>query len=161
MRQRAPADLRTGPHMSIEIRLAEARDVAGIFHVRTSAGENMLTRAELADLGITEESITDMIEAAPCAWVAVEGDEVVGFSMIDPDEGSLFAAFVLPSHEGRGLGRRLVEAAERQLFIDHPVIWLETGRDTRAAGFYRLLGWGREQDIGNGDVRMEKLRRSL
>ncbi|PTE17339.1 GNAT family N-acetyltransferase [Cereibacter changlensis JA139] len=144
--------------MSIQIRAAETTDVAGIFHVRTSVKENVLSAAELKSMGITEDSITAMIENGPCAWVAVEDSEVIGFSMIDAEEGSLFAAFVLPSHEGRGVGRRIVEAAERELFTRHAVCWLETGSTTRAAQFYRRLGWSNEQDIGNGDIRLEKRR---
>lgn len=147
-----------GSLMSIQIRPAETRDVAGIFHVRTSVNENVLSSAELAAMGITEDAITDMINSDLCAWVAVEGGEIIGFSMIDVDEGSLFAAFVLPSYEGLGVGRHLVDAAEEQLFARHSVGWLETGKATRAAGFYRRLGWGNEQNVGNGDIRLEKRR---
>jgi ribosomal protein S18 acetylase RimI-like enzyme len=144
--------------MRIQIRPAETRDVSGIFKVRTSVNENVLSRSELADMGITEDSIATMISGNTCAWVALDGDSIVGFSMIDADEGSLFAAFVLPSHEGLGIGRLLVDAAEEKLFSNHDVGWLETGGTTRAAGFYRRLGWGNEQDIGNGDIRLEKRR---
>lgn len=141
-----------------EYRLARAADVAGIFHVRISVSENHLSRAQLAEMGITEDAITDMIATEPCAWVAVEGDQVLGFSMIDNEEGSLFAAFVLPAHEGRGIGARLVALAEAELFHHHPAIWLTTGATTRAAGFYRRLGWGNQSDIGDGDIRLEKRR---
>ena len=144
--------------MRIEIRAAETGDVGGIFHVRTSVNENVLSRAELAERGITQTSIATMIESDPCAWVAAEGDTIVGFSMIDVKEGSLFAAFVLPSHEGLGVGRRLVEAAEEQLFSYHKVVWMETGKATRAAGFYRRLGWGHDREVGDGDIRLEKWR---
>lgn len=144
--------------MTIQIRAAETADVAGIFHVRISVNENVLSMAELAEMGITKDSITQMIEDDLCAWVAVQGREIVGFSMIDAVVGSLFAVFVLPSHEGLGIGRRLVEAAEKQLFTRHTAGWLETGRTTRAAGFYRHLGWTDEQDAGNGDIRLEKRR---
>lgn len=144
--------------MQIQIRPAETRDVPGIFHVRTAVTENALSKGELAALGITEASVTRMIESTPCAWVAVQGGEIVGFSMIAVEEGALFAAFVLPSHEGRGIGRRLVRAAEQALFARHAVAWLETGKETRAAGFYRRLGWGNERDVGAGDIRLEKRR---
>ena len=142
----------------LTIRPAKAADVPGLFEVRTSVIENALSRDELAALGITEASIAEMIAQAPCAWVADEDGRIVGFSMVDLDEGALFAAFVLPSHEGRGIGRRLVQPAEQALFARHAVAWLETGEATRAAGFYRRLGWGDERDIGGGDVRMEKRR---
>ncbi|GGH48047.1 GNAT family N-acetyltransferase [Frigidibacter albus] len=142
--------------MTAQIRPATVADVAGIFRVRLSVRENHLSLAQLAEMGITEASITQMIRAAPCAWVAVEGGAVIGFSMVDLEEGSLFAAFVLPLQEGRGLGKALVLAAEEALFGRHPVIWLETGAASRAAGFYRRLGWGHAQDIGEGDIRLEK-----
>lgn len=144
--------------MRIEIRPAETRDVGEIFHVRTSVTENVLSHAELAKMGITAAAIATMIESDKCAWVAVEGNTIVGFSMIDAGEGSLFAAFVLPSHEGMGVGRRLVEAAEAELFSHHAVAWLETGEATRAAGFYRHLGWGNAQEVGGRDIRLEKRR---
>lgn len=144
--------------MSIRIKPAEAADVVGIFNVRTSVNENVLTIEELADMGITPGSVTTMITTEPCAWVAVENGKVVGFSMINQEEGSLFAAFVLPTHEGRGVGRSLVTEAEKHLFDRHASCWLETGSTTRAAGFYRNLGWSNEQDVGDGDIRLEKCR---
>lgn len=142
----------------LTIRPATAADVPGLFEVRTSVVENALTLAELAELGITPASIADMIAQAACAWVADEDGRIVGFSMVDLDEGALFAAFVLPSHEGRGIGRRLVRPAEAALFQRHPVAWLETAGMSRAAGFYRHLGWGNERTVGGGDVRLEKRR---
>jgi len=142
--------------MPVHIRLALQSDLPDIFLVRTSVRENHLSVEQLSQMGITQQAVSDMLSASPCAWVAEVDDRVVGFSMIDIEEASLFAAFVLPSHEGRGLGRELVLAAEERLFELHSEIWLETGRHTRAAGFYRSLGWGNEQDIGSMDIRLTK-----
>lgn len=144
--------------MTVQIRPAEADDIAGIFHVRLSVTENVLSMAELAELGITAESVAGMIAAEECAWVAVEHGRVIGFSMIDQQEACLFAAFVLPAHEGRGIGRRLVQRAESQLLARHDRCWLETGAKTRAAGFYRRLGWSNERSASGGDIRLEKRR---
>jgi GNAT superfamily N-acetyltransferase len=144
---------------TLTIRPANAADTPGLFEVRTSVVENALSRDELAALGITEISIADMIAQAPCAWGANEDGRIVGFSIVNLDDGALFATFVLPTNEGRGIGRRLVQPAGKALFEQHAVAWLETGEANRAAGFYRRLGWGNEHDIGGGDVRMEKLRR--
>ncbi|MDO5897268.1 GNAT family N-acetyltransferase [Agrobacterium sp. Azo12] len=144
--------------MQFLIRPAEPSDVEGIFQVRTSVTENFLTVAQLSEMGITKASITEMILSSRCAWVAVDAEKVVGFSMIDLDEGSLFAAFVLPSYEGKGLGKKLVHAAEDALFQYHHVAWLETSKTTRAAGFYRHLGWRNETDIDGDDIRLEKSR---
>lgn len=144
--------------MPAEIRPALLSDIPDVFRVRISVEENHLSVEQLAQMGITEQAVSDMLVASPCAWVAVADGQVVGFSMIDIEEASLFAAFVLPAYEGRGLGRNLVLAAEGKLFERHAEIWLETGRDTRAAGFYRSLGWGNAQDIGSMDIRLTKRR---
>ncbi len=152
-------DPRAGPGPAdIVIRAAEPRDVDGIFRVRVSVRENRLSMEELAAMGITPGAVARMIAAGDRAWVAETGDRIAGFSMIDPEAGTLFAAFVLPAHEGMGIGRRLVAAAEVRLFASHEIAWLETGRGTRAEGFYARLGWRHWRDPGGGDVRMEKRR---
>lgn len=78
--------------------------------------------------------------------------------MVDLDDACLFALFVLPEHEGRGIGTRLTQACESALFERHPAAWLETAAGSRAARLYRHLGWGSEVEIGGGDIRMEKQR---
>ncbi|MBO9133576.1 GNAT family N-acetyltransferase [Rhizobium sp. B230/85] len=144
--------------MTVEIRLAEPGDVATLFRVPTSVRENHISRERLAELGITDNSVSEMISASPCAWVAVVSDEIVGFSMIDVADASLFAAFVLPAHEGKGSGTQLVLVAESELFNHHSEIWLETDRDSRAAGFYRHLGWGNEREAKGSQIRLTKTR---
>lgn len=109
-------------------------------------------------IGITENVVADLIEKSRCAWVATDNRKIIGFSMILPDEGCLFAAFVLPEYEGRGIGRRLVELAEKELFSHHEIAWLETDKQSRAAKFYIQLGWGNKIDINDTDVRLEKHR---
>ena len=129
-----------------------------MFRVRTSVRENALNIDELARIGVTPEAIAMAVSGSPCAWVAEMDQEVVGFAMVDLDTACLFAAFVLPGHEGQGIGTGLIRACETALFERHPVAWLETARSSRAAGVYRHLGWGHEVDVGDGDVRMEKRR---
>ena len=62
------------------------------------------------------------------------------YPMIDMGGGSWFAAFLLPTNEGRQRGDYSVAVAEKQLFTRHAVARLETGKATRASGFYRQLG---------------------
>ncbi|XIH61682.1 GNAT family N-acetyltransferase (plasmid) [Pantoea sp. SGAir0184] len=129
-----------------------------MFHVRISVIENHLSREEMRRIGITENVVADLIEKSRCAWVATDDEKIIGFSMILPDEGYLFAAFVLPEYEGRGIGRRLVELAENELFRHHEIAWLETDKQSRAAKFYIQLGWGNKIDINDTDIRLEKHR---
>lgn len=144
--------------MNIRTRLALPSDIKGIFDVRTSVKENHLSREEMERMGITESVVTNMIEKRRCAWVAEEDAKVTGFSMILPEEACLFAAFVLPKYEGRGLGRILVGLAEQEIFKHHEVAWLETDKNSRAAGFYRRLGWIEKGNVSESDIRLEKLR---
>lgn len=144
--------------MSINVRTARLSDIEGMFDVRTSVIENHLSREEMRYMGITEGVVGDMIEKSLCAWVAAENNKIIGFSMILPDEGCLFAAFVLPEYEGKGIGRRLVTLAEQELFQHHEIAWLETDKNSRAAKFYMQLGWGNETELNGTDIKLEKSR---
>lgn len=144
--------------MTINIRPARLADIEGIFSVRTAVIENHLSREEMRELGITESSVGDMITKDHCAWVAIDGDEIIGFSMILKEEGCLFGLFVLPAYEGKGIGRRLTLFAEQALFRHHEIAWLETDKNSRAAKFYLQLGWGNETNIDGALIRLEKQR---
>ena len=144
--------------MSINVRTAQLSDIDGMFDVRTSVTENHLSREEMRQMGITESVVADMIEKNHCAWVATENDKIIGFTMILPDEGCLFAAFVLPEYEGQGIGHRLIFLAEQELFKHHEIAWLETDKNSRAAKFYMQLGWGNKKEINDTDIKLEKYR---
>ena len=138
------------------IRLASPADIDAIFDIRTSVHENHLSLVQLAEMGITPSTIRQAILEAPCAWVAEVNGAPVGFSMVDVEDGCVFAAFVLPEFEGNGLGRMLMDKAETFLFQHHQAIWLETAEASRASGFYRSLGWQPVQNLPDGDIRFEK-----
>lgn len=145
---------------SAQLRLATLADIEALFAIRTAVTDNALTREQLAELGITPESIAELLAAEPCAWVVEVGGEVVGFSLIDLANGEVFALFVRPDWQGQGFGARLLAAAETALFRRHALIWLVTdGRPAvRANAFYRSHGWHRVVSLEGTDVRYEKSR---
>lgn len=143
---------------SPSIRPAVLGDVDAMFRIRCAVTENTLSVGELAELGITPATIAERVTASPCAWVALNEAQVVGFAMVDLDDACLFAAFVEPAQQGRGLGVQLIQACETALFQRHARAWLETAGDSRAARLYARLGWVRTEDLGDGDIRMEKAR---
>ena len=99
-----------------------------LFDIRTSVPENHQSREELASIGVTPRRIREMLVTTSRAWIAEEGRQAVAFSMADSAEATVFAMFVRPGYEGRGLGRALMQAAEDWLFskgLDE--IWLLTG----------------------------------
>jgi len=137
-------------------REATGADMPGIAHVRTSVIENLLTREQLDQRGITNESVAASFLADCKGWVAEHGGKVVAFSIADRASRSIFALFVLPAYERRGLGSRLHDLALNWLWDNgaEPV-WLTTGPGTLAATFYECRGWTAVGDQPGGDVRFE------
>lgn len=137
-------------------RQAQLDDIASIFEVRTSVRENYLDRDGLRELGITEESVAASLETDHGAWVAECDDNVVGFSMANVGDGSIFALFVLPDFEGLGIGGRLLALAADWLRDQGlEAAWLTTDESTRAAAFYERQGWRTDGKVDDGEIRYE------
>jgi GNAT superfamily N-acetyltransferase len=76
--------------------------------------------------------------------VCEQDGQIVGFSMADGSNGEFWVVAVLPDHEGRGIGRHLIERGQKWLHDKGwQEIWLWTSPDTstRAYKLYTLLGW--------------------
>ncbi|MDH1012592.1 GNAT family N-acetyltransferase [Pseudomonas nicosulfuronedens] len=148
--------------MNARIRAAGVADIDSLFDIRTSVQQNHLSRSQLAELGITPAALKDALESGPCAWIAELDGIAGGFAMVDLESGEVFALFVRPHCEGRGLGQLLLAAAEQQLFREHGTIWLVTdgGEEIRANGFYLKQGWTLAGRMDERDVRYEKHRPS-
>jgi GNAT superfamily N-acetyltransferase len=141
------------------IRRATANDVAAMFEVRTGVRENHLSMQQLATLGITPETLPPMLDGDGRGWIADVDGEVVGFSMADARQATVFGMFMRSGHEGRGIGRALMAAAEDWLFATGCTrIWLLTDADpqVRANGFYRHLGWIEDAIEDDGQMRFIK-----
>jgi GNAT superfamily N-acetyltransferase len=76
---------------------------------------------------------------------------VAGFALCGPSRdadarpatGELFAIYLEPDVVGRGLGRRLIEQAERGMWADgyhHAALWVLRD-NARARRFYEQAGW--------------------
>ncbi len=128
----------------MKIREAQLEDIETLFNIRTSVIENHQSREELATLGITPETVAEMLQTDCRAWISEIDEQPIAFSMANAAEKTIFAMFVLPSFEGRGAGRALMQQAEHWLWSQGvEEIWLLTGNDSnlRAYGFYLHLGW--------------------
>ncbi len=122
--------------------------------------ENYQSREELASLGITIQSVKEMIEGRDyITTIAEEDGQPVGFSMAQISEGYVFACFVKPEFEGNGYGRALMDAAEEGLRRRGvQKAWLSTGPESelRVAGFYLHLGWYKDGCLDDGQVVFRK-----
>ncbi|VBA57508.1 Mycothiol acetyltransferase [Mycobacterium attenuatum] len=140
------------------VRTAEATDIDAVFEIRTSVTDNHLSYQQLTELGITKETVRDALEASPCVWIAEVEGTAAGFAMADAQAGSIFACFIHPQYQRRGLGPLLMGRAEAFLFQWHATIWLTTDAASRAPSFYRKLGWTAVRDLPDGSIRFEKHR---
>ena len=71
-------------------------------------------------------------------WVAELDGGIAGFAVADLARGNVWALFVDPDFEGRGVGRRLHDAMMEWCFASGAErVWLSTDPGTRAEAFYR------------------------
>ena len=125
----------------MSLRPATAADIPALFAIRLAVRENAMTMEALAANGVTPEAIAGLLATTAAGWIA---GAAAGFAIADAGDGSLFALFVHPDQEGRGLGRALLRQAESWLASQGwREAWLFTGADRRlrAQGFYRAHGW--------------------
>jgi GNAT superfamily N-acetyltransferase len=119
------------------IRPARPEDLGRIGEIRAAVTENRLSDAA----SLTTEEVLRYLDRGHF-WVAEEGGGILGFSAANPDQRLLWALFVDPAHEGRGIGRGLIRVAEamlRQEGCDSAHLTTQPG--TRAERFYRRNGW--------------------
>lgn len=129
----------------LRYRRAQPGDIRAMSAIRLSVAENVLS-----DPGkVTLQMYRDYLHRLGRGWVCCAGREVIGFAYASREDGSIWALFVKPGYESRGICRRLMAHAAGWLFaVGHSSITLSTGRSTRADRFYGELGWIRERDDG-------------
>ena len=144
---------------SIAVREASGADIAGMFQVRTSVTENSISAERLERMGVTPASGTGSFEQGVKGWVAEQRCQITAFSIAHQPSASIFALFVLPDYENRGLGRRLLGAASEWLWNNGAdLVWLTTQPNTRAARVYERFGWTCSGLEANGELRFERRR---
>lgn len=119
--------------MTYEIRPATARDLPGLPAIERDAGLCFPPEARSSSVPAAVPLDTlQRLSAAGTLWVAVDGrDRPVGFLAAEPRGGTLFITEldVLRRHHRRGLGRRLIDAAEhRAAETALPALTLTTDR---------------------------------
>jgi ribosomal protein S18 acetylase RimI-like enzyme len=128
--------------MGIEIRTAGAGDVAAVLALWEHAAEPTSTD--------TDEALRALLGRDPGALlVADESGEIVGSVIAGWDgwRGSIYRLAVAPAHRRRGLGRRLLAAAEERLGSLgarrlHAIV---IGGDARAVSFWQASDWEHQE----------------
>lgn len=137
-----------------------ADDMPSIFDVRVATWHNDRGREEMTELGITPESVREMLkEGSHRGWLCEADGRVVGFAMGDRTNGEMWVIAVLQEFEGLGVGKQLLGLVEQWLAKEGwSEIWLTTDPDEtmRCVGFYRHLGWTDWKLEPDGDRYMKK-----
>jgi len=128
----------------MKYRLIEEKDIESLLDVRAATRENAISREDLCNLGVTRESVADMLRTSHRGWLCEENGRIVGFAIGDGKTGEMWVIALQPEFEGRGIGARLLAAVEEWLWSKGwEEIWLWTSSDPRkrAYGFYQRQGW--------------------
>jgi GNAT superfamily N-acetyltransferase len=134
------------------LREATMNDIGGIQLVRNSVLEN-----RLSDPALVPDSDCELIlfERGK-GWVTEVENTIVGFGIADLVDHNIWALFVHPDHERKGIGRQLHTIMLDWYFTQtNEPVWLSTAPGTRAEEFYRRSGWREVGIHGKNEIKFE------
>lgn len=135
----------------IKYREAVKDDIPQIQVVRNSVKENMLSNPALVSDADCEEFMFNRGKG----WVAESEDRIVGFAIADLKEDNIWALFVHPDFENKGIGKELHRIMMDWYFsTGKEKCWLGTAPGTRAQIFYSKQGW-KETGMHGKEVKFE------
>jgi ribosomal protein S18 acetylase RimI-like enzyme len=94
------------PGLPRQVRKARSADIPRLVQIRSSVRENILSEPSR----VTMADYRSFIDNS-AIWTWVEDEQIVGFSAGDPRDGTIWALFVDPSREGRGIAQILLPLA--------------------------------------------------
>lgn len=134
------------------LRQASITDIKQIQQVRNAVKENTLSDPSL----VTDDDVMDYITRRGRGWVHEVEGVITGFSIISIIDQNVWALFVHPDFERRGIGRLLHDEMMNWYFANtDKLVWLSTGPGTRAEQFYRKAGWQENGTYGKGEIKFE------
>ncbi len=143
------------------LRPALPSDIAACIDLRGRTRENAVSAARLAELGITEASWSAQVRSGELpGFIAVVHDTMAGYCFGDAGTGEIVVLALLPAHEGRGLGRQLLDRTVAHLAsLGHRRLFLGCSSNPahRSFGFYRRLGWtptGQRDRLGDDELEL-------
>jgi len=133
------------------VRLADRADIPALMRIRAAVRENVLRDPARVPAETYGRFIDDH-----GLWLWEEAGRILGFSAADRADGTVWALFVDPAEEGRGIGRLLLSTVLDDLRRSE---WararLTTQPGSRAERFYRRAGWSAAGVADDGDLILE------
>jgi GNAT superfamily N-acetyltransferase len=127
-------------------------DIQQIQIVRHSVKENRLSDPAL----VTDNNCEEFLMIRGKGWVCESDEVIVGFSIVDLKEKNIWALFVRPDHESKGIGKKLHDLMMNWYFGQtKETVWLGTAPGTRAEKFYKYRGWKEVGTDGGKEIKFE------
>jgi ribosomal protein S18 acetylase RimI-like enzyme len=123
-------------------------DVPAAHRIRLRVRENQLSDPSV----VTEQDYHDFMARDTMSWVHEKDGVISGFVMADVEKLNLWALFVAPEHEGKGIGKALHDEMLAHYFERCDHLGLSTDPATRAAEFYRKAGYRSEGFTSSGEI---------
>ena len=143
---------------TMNIRVAQITDIPAMHHIRMAVKENVLTNP----LAVQEADYVPYLTKEGAAWVYEESDQIMGFAILDIEAGEVWALFVDPDFEGKGIGSQLHDMMIGAYFAaGQTELILGTEPGTRAEAFYRHKGWDQMGQKSNGEIIFKMQRKAL
>lgn len=133
-------------------REAEIKDIPEMHVIRNSVKENVLSNPGL----ITTKDYENYLTNKGKGFVCEINYEIVGFSIVDLVDRNVWALFINPAYEGKGIGKELHNLILNWYFNQTAeTIWLGTEPKSRAEVFYRKNGWKEVGVHGKNEIKFE------
>ncbi len=134
----------------LSFREATVSDIPQIQIVRNSVKENTLSNPTL----VTDQDCEEYITKRGKGWICENENQIVGFAIADLVQDNIWALFVRPDFEKRGIGKTLHKMMLDWYFShDKEYVWLGTAPGTRAEKFYKSSGWKHVGNNGEKEIK--------
>jgi GNAT superfamily N-acetyltransferase len=134
------------------IREATLLDFPKLMEIRMSVKENTLSDPEL----IPEDDYAKFCFIQGKGWVYEVDSVIVGFAIVDLLGNNIWALFMDPQFEKKGIGKKLHDTMINWYFEQtKTTVWLGTEPHSRAADFYRKSGWTEVGLNGKNEIKFE------
>ncbi|MES2513941.1 MAG: GNAT family N-acetyltransferase [Bacteroidota bacterium] len=133
-------------------REATVDDITQLQVVRNSVKENVLSEPAL----VPDKDYEPYLKARGKGWVCEIDGTIIGFAIVDLVDHNIWALFLHPGFEKKGIGKQLHNIMLDWYFNQtQQSVWLGTAPGTRAELFYKHMGWTVIGTHGKGEVKFE------
>jgi GNAT superfamily N-acetyltransferase len=139
-------------YLSMNFRVALISDIPMIQFVRNAVLENRLSDPGL----VSDQDVEEYIIQRGKGWVCETDGRIVAFAIVSVKDKNIWALFVQPGYDKKGIGKRLHDQMLGWYFSQaNETLWLSTAPGTRAEKFYRMKGWEQTGITKSGELKFE------